>query len=468
MADLQEGISSPEVKTIQQQINEYYQASVVPESGEFDSTTTDGVKRFQKDVKLRQSGVVDDATRRLLAKPPKIAGHLIKLNGTEAWLTDEQYKAAVKELCKTAEPVVDGFRRKADEARNLWDAHNKVRKETFFLIPAMVDTWAGVSLPNESVIKASENAVAKMQTAIKGTDAQAITDALRDGPDKVEAATRAMKEYRDAFYDGGEDLIKTLEQVKEGCVDVLEVSAAIATGGSSVAVTAGVMAGLGAYKSVLNEIDKASKTTNFSVVDAFGNVLIDGAVGGTVGALLHNDSFMGGLTGEIGKKLGASALKQFGSDVIAKVAEKAVKNGLDKAIEAAVKDLVESFKPGSKMTMDKAIKDIGEELVKGAAYGATCGKMEEELDAFTKNSLKYFKPGMFEGLGKVDMKKAFDKGGEQIVEAAMKRLGKKVILDAADDPKKMGDVGDMLAKEISSDKKTNADLADLVKKKKLD
>jgi peptidoglycan hydrolase-like protein with peptidoglycan-binding domain len=468
MADIQEGVSSPDVQKIQRQINSYYQASVVAESGDFDSATTDAVKRFQKDVKIRPTGVVDVSTLKLLIKPPKIPAHRVTINGQEVIVTEEQYKAMCLAVAKAAAPIVDGFRRKAVEARNLWDAHNEVRKSTFFLIPAMVDAWSGASFPADGVIKAAETAVAKMVSAVKSLDPAAINAALRDGQKPVEAAVLAIKKYRDEMYDGGEDLIKTLEMVKEGCVDVLEVSAAVATGGASIEVTAAVMAGVGAYKSTLGQIDKASKTTNFNIVDAFGNVLVDGAVAGTVGALLHDSGFMGSLTGSLSKKLGATVLGKFGSDVAAKVAEKALKGGLDKAVEAAVKDMVEAFKPGSKMTMDKAVKDITEELLKGAAFGGTCGKMEDQLEAFTKGSIKFFKPGMFKGLGKVDMKKAFDKGGEQIVEVAMKRLGKSVILDAADNPNKMGDVGSMMAQAIASDPKVNAEMAELVKKQKLE
>ena len=237
------------------------------------------------------------------------------------------------------------------------------------------------------------------------------------------------------------------------------------------AVTAGLMASVGACKSMLGEIDKASTTPKFSLTDAFGDVLVDGAVAGTVGALLHNDGLVGGVTGEVSKKLGGTVLKKFGSDVAAKVAakvvEKAFKGGADKAAQKIVEDLVESFKPGSKMTLDKAVKDISEDFLKGAVYGSACVAMSEDLEDFTNKSLKYCKAGVFKGLGKVDMKKAWDKGGEQIVEAAMIRIGNKLIVEAADDPMKMKDVTDTLADEIANDPKLNAEMTALVKKYKL-
>ncbi len=467
MDDLQEGISSPDVQKFQKLINEYYLASVVPESGEFDDTTTDGVKRFQKDVKLRVTGIVDAATKKLLAHPPTEKAHKFTIGGQEVVLSEEEYKNALKALAKAAKPIIDGYKSHVAEVRNIWDAHDKVRKDTFFLIPAMVDLWAGTTLPPEGVIKAAENAVANMEKACNGGSAEALSDAIEKGQKPIEVAVTGMLAYREAFYTGGDKLVDNLETLKEGCVDILEVSAAIATGGSSVAVTAGVMAALGGYKATLDQIDKASTDPKLTAVDAFGNVLVSAAVDGTVGALLHDDAFMGKLTSSLGKALAEGPIKKFGNDVAMKIAEKAVKNGLDKAIEAALKDLVESFKPGSKMTMDKAIKDITEELLKGAAYGGTCGAMEKEIDAFTKSSIKYLKPYTFKGLGKVDTKKALDKGGEKIIEAAMKRIGTALILKAADKPSDMKDIGDDLAKAIAADKKVNDELADLVKKQKL-
>jgi len=73
MDTVQEGASGPDVKKVQQSINEYFQASMVPESGKFDDKTTKGVKQFQKQVKLRQTGVVDAATWKLLKNPPEAA-----------------------------------------------------------------------------------------------------------------------------------------------------------------------------------------------------------------------------------------------------------------------------------------------------------------------------------------------------------------------------------------------------------
>ncbi|HLY58540.1 MAG TPA: peptidoglycan-binding protein [Stellaceae bacterium] len=467
MAALQEGVSSPDVKKVQQQINEYYQASVVPESGEFDDATTKGVMRFQKDVKVRPTGIVDDATLKLLKNPPKIKAHHIQYNGQDYYLDEAEWKAFEKEACQASQPIVDGYQKKVDEVRNLWDAHRDARKETFFLIPAIVDAWGGNTFPSESVIKSAETAVGAMQTAIKSGDVDGLRKALDKGYDPIAKATEAMKEYRDKLYDGGEDLIKKLEMVRDGSVTTLEILAAVATGGASIEVTAAVMGSVGAYKEVLNQIDKASKTANFDVVDAFGNVLVSGALDATVGALMHDQGFCGELTESVAKKLGATALKKFGSEVVAKVAEKAIKEGLSKAIEKAIRDVVEACKPGSKMTLKKAAEDVADALIEGGTTGAMFGSMDKQLEDFGKNTAKYLGDYAFKGLGKVALDKAWSKGAEKIIEEATKRLAKGVLIDAADDPKDLAKAGDKLAEAISKDAKTNAALAQLVKDKKL-
>ena len=81
MEPMREGISGTAIMKVQHLINEYYQASIVPESGEFDGRTTIGLKRFQKDVKLSSTGMVDKATLRVrtsCSKLPMIPAWWIK------------------------------------------------------------------------------------------------------------------------------------------------------------------------------------------------------------------------------------------------------------------------------------------------------------------------------------------------------------------------------------------------------
>jgi hypothetical protein len=468
MEPMREGISGTAVKKVQHLINEYYQASIVPESGEFDGRTTTGLKRFQKDVKLSTTGTVDKATLGLLMKPPTVKGRRIKYKGTEYWVPEADWSNFQKKLCQSAQKTVDAYKSKTEEARNLWDAHKKVRDETFFLIPKIVDVWAKNDFPQEGVIKAAEGWVKVMQAKISAGNVAELEAAISKGHEAVTKALEQMKAYRENLYSGAESLVETLLAIKEGCVITLEVSAMVATGGASVAVTAAVMGGLGAYKEVLVQIETASKAPTINFTDAFGNVLLAGAVDGTVGALLHDDGFVSGITKSVAKKLSGKVLKQFGSEVITKIVEKAVKNGLDNAVKAAVKDLVESFKPGSKMTLQKAMEDIAQSLVEGAAIGGICGKMDKQIAGFSSNYPKYFRPGDFKGLGKVDIKKALEKGAEAVIEQAFKRVSKEVVLKVADDPGMVDKMPQMLTEAIKKDSKVNADLANFVKAKKLE
>lgn len=467
MATVQEGVSSTQVKNIQALINQYYMATIVAESGTFDEATTAAVKKFQADVKVRPTGIVDGNTMKLLQNPPKEKAYLLKVNGKEVYLSEADWKAFCKELCQKAAPTVDGYRNRAEEARNLWNAHKSARDGAWFLVPEMVDLWGDSKFPPEKVIAAAESAVAAMKAAMAKGDPVALRASIDKGSGDVETAIIQVKNYRDNMYAGGEALIKDLNTLKDGCVLTLEVSAAVATGGSSVWVTGAVMAGLGSYKEVLVQIDKAgTKPGSFSTVDAVGNVLVAGAVEGVVNALLHDASFGGKLTQGIASKMSGTAAKKLGKDVVGKIVEKTVKNGLDKGIETTIKKFVEAFKPGSKVTMDDAVKEIAAEAAKGAAFGVAFGKCDDQIEGIGKNYSKYFSSKDFKGLGDVDINKALSKGGEKAFESALDRAVKVVVPGAIEDGK-TDKVDALIVAQMKKDAKLNSELAALVKAKKL-
>lgn len=467
MEQLQEGISSPDVKKVQGLINAYFHASRVAENGEFDSNLTQAVKAFQSDNKARPTGIVDGGTMKLLQHPPTKTVYQIEYKGKTYAIEKADWAGFQKEFCKLLEPTVQAYENRAEEARSLWSAHSKVRKDTFFLFPVMVDAWGSATFPAESTISAGDAAAKAMRSALASGDAKGLAAAVKGGGAAVVKSITAVKEYRDNFYAGGEKLIQDLERVRDGCVLVLEVGAAIGTAGSSTAVTAGVMAGLGSYKELLNQVGKAD-SPKFNATDAFGQVVLMGAVEGTVSAVLRDKGTAARISKALAEKAGATVLKRFGTDVAAKMAEGAVKGGLSKALETSVKEVVKSLDPSEKMTAEKAATDIAAEVLKGAVAGAVFGGIDKQVGKFTSSYAKSLAGVKFKGLGEVDIKKALDKGAEKFVDQAVDRVGKEIVIAAASDPGKARNVEKDLADALAKDAALNAALAKLVKDKKLD
>jgi hypothetical protein len=468
MADLQEGESSADVKRVQQLLNEFYAKSLVRESGSFDDSTTEAVRTFQKDMKIRQSGIVDATTMKLLIKPPQEKAHQVNFNGQKLVLSREQYAELLKAAARTAAPTVKGYARKAQEARNLWNDLDKVRKDTFFFQRGVVDLVSKKPFPNESLIRDAESAVSQMQSALNSNDIEVLLSCLKDGSHRVAAASIAIAEYQDAFFTGGDQIVKTLTIVRDGSKITMSVLAAVASGGASIQATAAIMASEGAFDSMLGQIEKAGNDPKFSIVDGIGNVLTDGAIAGFLGALMHNKEFVSGLTKSLAEKIGQKVLKKYGSALAGKMAEKIVKNMLDGGIKATIKKLIESIKPGSKITVEEAIEEIVKEMLTAGALGAVIANIEDGMESFSQNMAKYFaKSKMFAGLGDVDPVKAFAAGGEAIIEEAVKRLAPDIILAVADNARMASQIDKLIAEAIRKDPKVNKDLADLVKKKKL-
>jgi hypothetical protein len=246
----------------------------------------------------------------------------------------------------------------------------------------------------------------------------------------------------------------------------LEVTAMVATGGASVGVTAAVMGGLGAYKGLLTEIDTASKAPEIKIGDAFGRILVAGAIDASVGALLHDEGMVGGLTEALSKKMAGAAAKRFGAqvmkDVVTIAVKNAAKNGMDEGFKAAVSVVVKAMDPKSSMTLKQAAMEIGSKMALGAALGG----IESEVGKFTGNYSKYFTASDFKGLGKVNVDQALRKGGLAIIEQAFKRgVGAEALTKAAETGN-TGAIAKDLAEALKDDAQTMKSLQALLDKEK--
>jgi hypothetical protein len=467
MDTLQEGISSKDVQEVQHLINEYYQQSVVAENGEFDKDTTKAVMRFQKDAKLRATGAVDPTTMQALKKPPLVKGHKFTFNNKDYFVAEKDWPVFQKQACQQLKPLVDPYDRRATETANMWKAHDQVRKDTFFLIKIMVDVSTGAKFPPQSLITGATSAVGKMKSTMAGGDAKKLQDAIDDGHKAVDDAVCAMSMYRDVFYAGSAQLVTELEQVRDGCKTTLSVLAIIATGGASIAVTAGVMGAVGSYDELLDQIDKAS-VKKVDPLEAFGDVIKAGVIDATVGALTADGGVVDKFAEKIAAKVGATVLKTCGKKAAEEFVKTALKNMLKEDFGDLIETILKSFKPGAKkLTWDDFIKEMEKNAAKNAAFGLVMGGIDKQLEDVCKNWAKGLGDATFKGLGKVDVAKAVKAGADKCFEEAMKRLTESVLEDAADDKNKAKKVDEALIRAMEKDQKLNASLAKLVKDKKL-
>jgi peptidoglycan hydrolase-like protein with peptidoglycan-binding domain len=462
MEELQAGVSGQDVKKLQKALNEFYKASVAPESGEFDEDTTKAVKKFQKDMKLQPTG---RASKETLALLEPVKAYRVKLAGKEIWLSEENLKHIEQELCEAQRGTVQKYVKAAQHVADLYGYDADARDNSFFLAPTVIGFFA--KFPPKSVISAATKAADAMQAKLKAGDPVALKKAIDEGRKPIEDAAKAMDDYRAKMDPACTSVVDVLTTVVELSKVAEQALAAIATAGASTATFAAVNFSVGAYEETLDQVKEAGTSGDFKVGKAAATIIGKGALDAILNVLLKDDKLLGKILDRRGKEAGEWILKKYGKKALAEVAEKMYAKSGAALLKRAAEDVFDKFKdPTKKLTEDEFLRQLAEAFFEGAA-GGVLSRFDGQLENFSKNAQQNCKPYLFKGLGKVDFDKAYKEGLKGLIDLAIERIGYHVILDAAGDEGKQRNIDKLMAEKLSKDPKLNADIEVLVKKKKL-
>ena len=308
MAKLEYGVSSPDVKKLQQDINKIMGKGTVPEDGTFDESTRDKLAELQKKMGKMQTGTADKQTLADI-KDAKVDRKLVTINSQSAYVTKAQLATLQSKANANAAAAVQGYVDMANHAKSTWDRHFKTRDANWFW-SGVVDVAAGISFPKKGVIDKAVGAATAMKTAAAAGTLKKESLGSQSAP--IRTAFAAMDQYEDELFGGGAGLIGQLQNIQTACVTVLQVSAAVATGGASWQVQVGVAAGMGAYEAVLGEIDKAPTDHKQSASSVAKAVFKGAAVDGGIALVM---------------KGGGKGLGNFGDDVVKEAVKESAKGG---------------------------------------------------------------------------------------------------------------------------------------------
>ncbi len=279
------GVCSPEVKTLQQNLNKVMKQCRVKATGTFDEETAAAVAQFQAEAGLPQSGKLDAATAKAMQEA-LIPRTEVTYQGKTYWLTKEEYASLTAKLAadvRSGSSSAQQYLSMCQEVRILWNAHKEAR-ENNQVFAWIIEGASGANFPSEGMITAAEACAQKIQSA--AGNPKALNAALQNTA-PIRTAFAAMDQYREELFGGGEELVRQLETIRDGCVIILEISAALATGGASWTVQVGVAAGVGSYKALLGEIDKGSRhDSKQTVSSAISDVIVGGAIEGAVAIIM--------------------------------------------------------------------------------------------------------------------------------------------------------------------------------------
>lgn len=452
MAKIEFGTSSPEVKSLQKLMNQVLGKGAVPESGTYDETTRDKMAELQGKLDVgHTSGLPDNKTMAAIkeALTPRTK---VVVNGVEAWVTKEQLAQLRKVAGKRAAEAVRPFVSMADEAMMYWEAHNSARKDNAFW-SGFVDIACNLDFPPKSAMSAAV-AAAKALERQAATGTMTPAD-LKNGTTPIKAAFVMMDDYRTKLFGRGETLITVLEGVRDTCVLTLQVTAAVATGGSSWGVQVGVSAGVAAYDSVLKEVDKASKTSNYNISDGMSQVFMATICDATVGLILK-----GGGAKDIMDGIAKEATKEVTTSWMKKRIATSLNGGAQQMIKDGINGLPGLMDPKKKWD----VKDIIEAAAKSFIKGALLKEMDGVFKKFGEGASKHLKPEMFKGMG-LDPSKLDKAGAEGLKKVVDKASGK--VLDKVSkslDPAKTtpDEVENEIVKEFQKDPAIQAYIKDVM------
>lgn len=424
MADLEYGVSDPKVVNLQRVINKIMGPGAVPESGSFDEKTRDKLAELQIQMNVPQSGKLDgrtkDALKIAMEKRTKVT-----VNGKTAWVTKAQLKTLQAAANRQAAKSIDPYISMAAEVKSLWDANNKARENNWFWSRA-VDLASGSKFPSKAMIDNAVKAANGMKTlAAAGKLSPKDLDA-RSVP--IRNAFAAIDQYREEHFGGGAELVKNLTTIRDGCVVVLQVSAAVATGGASWQIQIGVSASVAAYETMLKEIDKASNDSKVTVGSALSEMFVAATIDATVGLILKGGG-VENLVDDAVKKAAKEAAGKGVAGYLKAYAARAVAGGGKQMMEDGIKGLNSLKDPRKKFDKDDFVKAAAESFAKGAGLGIIGPAAEK----FGSKASRHIKLSMFKGLGEINLdksgevglKKAIDAAGPAAVEAVLKKWGPK-------------------------------------------
>ncbi|MEM9146824.1 MAG: peptidoglycan-binding domain-containing protein [Pseudomonadota bacterium] len=425
MADtVGENTSDPKILQAQKDINALMGGKVITPNGEYDKKTVEAIKQFQRAVGIPVTGQFDSATQKAINDEKGINRYEVTLpSGEKAMVTTAQLATLKQRARANAVAAAEAVKNKTLMYKGLYDDAVKLKSQNPVLgwcieqagdAPKLADVGKWVTRG----VKAGDALVSAANSATPVNPKQHLN--------AVASAGRAIQRYRDAIFEGGDDLITGLQAIQSACELTLKISMAVATAGVSTTAYVGSYAALGAYQGLLKGIDKSGKDLGSS---ASQNV----ALGVAKGAIVEGGLalvFAGGAQPKGGKALldklkktivtkgsakGFSASSTFVGEFIAGSSEEFAKQST-KGIMGKLTN------PKSKASWDEVFANAGKSaIVAGFVKGFSPGFKE----FYAKNGA-VFKPSF---LGKIPAhaEKGLAEHKKKAYEAAAKAAAKQIL-----------------------------------------
>lgn len=306
--------------------------------------------------------------------------HVLTYQGRQYAIPESQWTGFLAGLKRTfRNEVLRPIESRMTSARGYYDAMKALNDDQYVVAWVLEAVRTGINLEDVApLITAGEQALKNLRAVADGNDLAATETATRTAQDKVDAAYRAIQEYRDRQIGAGETTITALQVTETACFTIFAIAggavlaAPVAAGGlglgvvSSGAIMGGgtallsSAAGVGAKAVYGDEVGWADvkNVTIDTVVGAAG-----GAVGSAVAAKLAPF-----LAPALSKSLVANGLfTNVAEETLTKAVGSVVAGSAGGMVQGAITDGVRVVR--GRATMEELLRNVVVNLIAGGIGG---------------------------------------------------------------------------------------------------
>lgn len=413
MTDIRYGDCSTDVEDLQKLLKQKFKYNIKA-TGEMDDATVKAVADLKGKLGIQNSSKDVSAATLFAIEDAAIPRTVVVINKKTYHVTKAELAQLRSKASAQAEKVMQPYVQMAAEVQSLYDAHDKVRSNNWFW-SNVVDAVTKASFPKKAQMKAAVSAATAMQREAKAGILDPSTLSSRAKP--IREAMAAMSQYRDHTFGGGAQLVRELTDIQNGATLTLGIAMAVYTGGASWGVQVTGAAAAGSFDQALKEIGNSATFSTRAQHDAAVNrVFVSTVASGAAGVIMKG--------GKIGKYMDAvtkKAIADGGSGLLRSYILKGVNGGGQKLIEDGITGLPSLNDPKKNFTMT----DFVEAGAKSFAEGAALAMLGPVAEKYGGKAGRLFTKDNFGVLGDVTK---LDKAGEVLIQQAIDKIGKEVVL----------------------------------------
>lgn len=309
----------------------------------------------------------------------KDKSYTVMVGGKKFVLAEKEFDVFKKEMLAALRQAVLACEIRANAARDYWKAFNDLNNDQKFV------SWCvhllGPKLPPESLIKAAEQAHEKLRSAVASGDFRKIETELDKAGSPINAAYKAMMDYKEATIGRSGKELALLEFTRDTSFQIVTAIATAELGGTP-ASDGAVGAASGIVKSAAGELGKYIAGTSGGGASAAKSVALAGVLGAVNGAMsalmkMKGEDFVEGVSEKAAAKMTGKWAARLGKERIEKFLARRLAGAASGGLHSAVTNVCKAIK--GEETPGQVFAEIAKQMGLSATLNGIDPFMDDEF-----------------------------------------------------------------------------------------